>query len=512
MKKLIYILAGFLIISITACSNGSSDSSEPEYTFEFAADFMHQAVKKCHPKMKEVWPGDDVLKEENFNLILVDAKTNPNNMNICLITPNEKTKITDKTELELALENIQGANFYPVQYNGKKSMMIDMTFTEEEIAMRKQFGLPTSPEARCYERLDLFYHESFHEYVQELATPKWGSPDSKDRDQLWPIDFKPRTYRVLCNLALLEAWDNQNRKNELYSRAKYWLNRYVSEYQKEASTIKITDISEGTANYFGKNVVHSVYSNYEAFERPDGLMLATKIDGESYNLGSLSICLLKRDGKLNDAVKSFTKDGDTPVNLLLKDVIETQAYDGNTAEKATIDKITNAQKSAFSPDGERADKINKIIKDYKDGGKTYLLAESDTSSSDSYSLKELSGFICFLDLILSTEYVDVNGITALQTEFKIPSDNNAVSYYLLPVDSVTFTDEGSYDKSITINTDTVSGVIKGKITSISPITDVDVTIKEPAKTKTCYKVSYKPDGVSKANTFYIIPKKTQVNQ
>lgn len=508
MKKLIYFLSILLILFVTACSNGSSDSSDP-YTFEFASAFMSDAIKKCHPKMKEVWPGDVVLKEENFNLILVDAKSNPNNTNICLITQEGVTAITDKDktpEIINALESIQGANFYKVTYNGKNAMMIDMTFTEQEIAMRKQVGMPTSPEALCCDRLDLFYHESFHEYVQGLATPVWGNPESKDRDQLWPIDFTPRTYRVLCNLALLEAWDNPAKKDECYARAKYWLNRYVDEYQNEARTIKITDISEGTANYFGKNVVQSVYPNFEKFERPEGLLLASKIDGESYSLGSLAICLLNRDGKLNEAVTVFKGDSYTPVNLLLKDVTAKQDYNGDIVEEATIAKIHQAQDEVYKPEGDRAERIAAIIKDYKEGGKTYLVADTETATSDSYSLTELPGFNCYLNLGFSTSYVEVNDITALQTGIMIPAvSTTAYDYYLLPVDSVTFENEAAYDKKIEINKIEASEAKTGKITSITRITDVDVTIKDNVKTKTCYKVSCTPKGASSPNIFYIIP-------
>lgn len=511
MKKLIYILSVFLMLFVTACSNGSSDSSDQVYNFDFASKFMYDGLKKCHPKMKEIWPGDVVLKEENFNMILVDAKANPNNTHICLITPAGITPITEKTqEITNALESIQGANFYKITYDGKNAMMIDMTFTDQEIAMRKQVGMPTSPEALCCDRLDLFYHESFHEYVQEIANPKWGNPDSKDREQEWPIEFKPRTYRVLCNLALLEAWDNKAKKDEFYSRAKYWLERYESECGTEATAIKVTDISEGTANYFGKNVVQAVFPDFEQFERPSGLQLASKVDGESYSLGSLSICLLKRDGKLNDAIAKFKEDYSTPVKLLLEGVTAPQGYNGDKEEETTIKNIKDAQDQVYKPEGDRAERIAAIIKDYKEGGKTYLVADSETATSDSYSLRDLSGFNCYLNLSLSTPYVDVNDITALQTNFVITDvSTNPYQYFILPVESVTFADEAAYSNPITINGNAGSEKTTGKITAITKLSKVDVTIKDNVKTKTCYKVSYTPDGASSANVFYIIPAEKQ---
>ncbi|EID85507.1 hypothetical protein MSI_9380 [Treponema sp. JC4] len=514
MKKLIYILAGLLMLSVCSCSNGSSDSSggEPEYTFEYASNFMYEAIQKCHGKMKVVWPGDDVLTEDNFNMILVDAKMNPTKTNICLITPSGITKITEKTpEILDALEVIQSTNFSKVIYNGKKAMMIDMSFSPEEIKMMETFGMPTSPKARCCDRLDLFYHESFHEYVQDLASPTWGSAASKDRDQLWPIDFTPRTYRVLCYLALRDAWNNPSGKDQYYSRAKYWLNRYNDEFDEESKTIKITDISEGTANYFGKNVVYSLYNDYERFENLDGLMLATKIDGESYSLGSLAICLLERDGKLQDAVTAFKGDKFTPVTLLLNDVEATAGYDGDTVEKATIEKINDAQNTIFKPDGEIAAEIEKIIATFKDGGKTYLVADSDYSSSNSYKLKDLAGFNCFLNLALSTKYVEVNDITGLQTSFKIPSTvTDAYDYYVLPVKEVTF-EEKTGSQTITIN-GTVVSATPGTITEITHMEGVDVSIKDAAKTKTCYKASYTVEGGTAENVFYIIPKDSSPNQ
>ena len=162
------------------------------------------------------------------------------------------------------------------------------------------------PQAIALDHIDTFYHESFHFYIQGKD---WGNPESKDRDQVYPIDFKPRTYRVLANLMLIRAFDNFNNKalrDEYYGRAKYWHEKYNSEFGDEFKRISLNDINEGTANFFGKAVIHSIFSNWQPFERLANEALATTIDGESYSLGAVAIALLQKEA-------NFFSEGNSPI-------------------------------------------------------------------------------------------------------------------------------------------------------------------------------------------------------
>ena len=137
---------------------------------------------------------------------------------------------------------------------------------------------------------------------------------------------------------------------------------------------------------------------------------------------------------------------------------------------------------------------------------------SYTSSAGTYKftqndMKEFCGIIKFG---ISTNEIAVNGennICCLNADLKIAGTNRR-GYFFIPITdgaSVTFEEETVTDKTIEIYPDSLPDSVKladftelkaGKITAV---TRDGVTLKEPAKTKTAYKGTYRN------NTFYCLP-------
>lgn len=112
---------------------------------------------------------------------------------------------------------------------------------------------------------------------------RWTNPKntSGQAPQVFPVDYNSRVYRKLMVLSLVNVLYDANRKTESYSRAKYWLNKFNSEYASELERAKFTDIHERTAEYFGRNVVHSVYHQYPVIQDYDGTNLASPLRTEA---------------------------------------------------------------------------------------------------------------------------------------------------------------------------------------------------------------------------------------
>lgn len=65
-------------------------------------------------------------------------------------------------------------------------------------------------------------------------------------------------------LSLVNALNDDSQKAASYSRAKYWLNKFNTEFANEVKRVKYTDIHEGTAEYFGRTIVNKALSQISA--------------------------------------------------------------------------------------------------------------------------------------------------------------------------------------------------------------------------------------------------------
>lgn len=510
-----------------------------KYDFDSVAEFLYQGIKLCHPKMKEVWPGDSKLSEDNFNLILVEIPENPEafnfedkeavkNLRFYFINDKEKSAITNLPDKYTQLPmGVMSSGFLQVPYNGKNACAI--AFFPLSVAKKMPEFANSQPEGIARDYLDTFYHESFHSYVQGRD---WGSADSKDRDQLYPIDFTPRTYRILSNLNLIQAYknfDDSGKRAEYYSRAKFWLEKYKADYSAEAAQIKINDINEGTANYFGKAVCGSIFPNTELFENVDSdSRLSSTIDGESYSLGSISINLIRKEGKLSDAVAAFKQDSSTPIEFLLQDVSAPAGY-SESSEAELKNRINTAQEKELGANSERGKKLQKLADDFLAGGKIYLVDYNSFSSSSISCVyntsiagfENLAGINAYLLLTIESVRTTVSGVNCLLQNFKLPGNNDQMiptgfAYYMLPLAAVDFTEDAEQPSetgalSIGIGEKRINGspesaenlteVKKGKISSITQLSEEGsgtIILKDYGKNAAVFK-----GKDSKNNTYYI---------
>jgi len=500
--------------------------------FDSQAQFAFECVKLMHPKMKEAWPGDLVLSEDKFNLMMVRfTKEDLSDIRMFLVNAQAKSEIPNAPQVaatnpvvKKAIEEMVSRGYEKSEYDGKKVTYV--SYCDPSPKEREKYKkYLNDPQAIALDHIDTFYHESFHFYIQGKD---WGNPESKDRDQVYPIDFKPRTYRVLENLMLIRAFDNYGdaaKRAEYYGRAKYWHEKYNSEFGDEFKRISLNDINEGTANFFGKAVIHSVFSTWHSFERMENEALATSIDGESYSLGAVAIALLQKEGRLSESVVKFKENKNTydsracsPVAWLLKDTAAPSSYD-ESQDSADKSKINEWQIKIFGDESKYGKKLKAAIDAYKAGNKVYVIdASSGAEQSGSYKMTDpdLEGMVCNLELQFETTRTSISGLDCFEQKFKLPGDSNldGIERYMIPVSNVIF--EPAEPQPTTpapqfgrgTHTDStgqadapkewMQNVTAGKITAITPLSGNDVQLKDAAKEKEVYR------GTDLAgNTYYI---------
>lgn len=537
--------AGCVFISLIAlaffsCSNSAGSFNPPVGNlpklagedFDSQAQFAFECVKLMHPKMKEAWPGDSVLSEDKFNLMMVRfTKEDLSDIRMFLVNAQAKSEIPNAPQVaatnpvvKKAIEEMVSRGYEKSEYDGKKVTYV--SYCDPSSKEREKYKkYLNDPQAIALDHIDTFYHESFHFYIQGKD---WGNPESKDRDQVYPIDFGPRTYRVLANLMLIRAFDNYSdaaKRADYYGRAKYWHEKYNSEFGDEFKRISLNDINEGTANFFGKAVIHSVYPNWQPFERLANEALATTIDGESYSLGAVAIALLQKEGRLSESVAKFKENKNaydsracSPVAWLLKDTAAPASYDESqdSADKSTINEW---QIKIFGDESKYGKKLKTAIDTYKQGNKVYVIdASSGAEQSGSYKMTDpaLEGMVCNLELQFETTRTSISGLDCFEQKFKLPGDANldGIERYMIPVSSVTFapsepqptTPAPQFGKGTSTDSsgqaagpkEWMQNVTAGKITAITPLSGDDVQLKDAAKEKEVYK------GTDSAgNTYYI---------
>lgn len=172
-------------------------------------------------------------------------------------------------------------------------------------------------------------HEEFHSYQ--------GSWSGIKNDQMkfyeeYLKNPEARVLRVHLMKALNAAVMDYENVDSPLEAAKYWSDRYDSEYEAESKLAKSSDIIEGSARYFdmAMNVTSSLglnatkeerltlyqrllTSDYDIDVRYDGYG-----DSESYDLGGLSGILLEMEGR--DGWQKRVEKGESPVDILLENV------------------------------------------------------------------------------------------------------------------------------------------------------------------------------------------------
>ena len=433
MKKNLFLM--LCILLLTAC-NENSDNPVPDSggeqaivadDFESRADWLATAYQKTKPMVTSVW--NSSVNPDDFVLLFVSEDLKK----IYLIDDNGKQPVPEAEWPEVFVNDpseLTRGSFLMVSFKGRKSCMILDARAQGEMK-RQMLGLPFDPSEYACDLLVLFYHESFHSYVQEGENQWIKPPKGQASHQVFPIVHDPRIYRKLMILSLVDVLNNESHKAQGYSRAKYWLNKFNAQFPDEVAGVKEADIHEGTAEYFGRTVVKSVYTNYSLIQPYEGSALAAPMNIEAYML-SIAINLAIAEGRKDEVIASFEKGLRSPIDILLSDVAVPAAYD-ESADKADHDRIMAEIDKIYGPESPYFKPMYDLIDTHRKGTNTYLVTTSRHSSMGqsmgTYQLTDadLLGYKCQVALTELLVNIELAGCTTLSP----PSSN----LYFVPVDA-----------------------------------------------------------------------------
>lgn len=202
-------------------------------------------------------------------------------------------------------------------------------------------------------------HELVHFYYQDNIVMN----EEADRTSQYLIEVKPRLVRQMIYHNLINAYEQEDKRDEYLSYAKYWLDLYKQEHNQEFLNIKSTDIAEATARYtenpgdfIGENLSKED-SKKKAIENIQKEEIFESADSESYEIGYVAALLL--DELKPDWKNNFYESGLTVEETLLENISpKTQKVDKDLEKKVT-EKIQESNEFAK----EAIDPISKALSD-----------------------------------------------------------------------------------------------------------------------------------------------------
>jgi len=471
MKKIILCSLAVAAFFLSACKsdegNTPVDPTMPKISRDFdeLSTWFAEAVKRTHPYLASAWNSDADVAD--FNLLLVNQEKN----RIVKITPEGKKEIPESewsAELVGELSNISSYGYTTINDVNHTLIVCDFAFFDEKAEMTKEaLGFVFSDEQIVYDWLGLFYHESFHHFVQRPDKDWTSSEQPSDRSQSYPIDYKPRIYRKLALIALKQVWQDESVKEAQYARAKYWMDKYEKSYAQEASLIKDYDIDEASAEYFARFIMHSAFPSYDALYDIDNHNIATGVDAESY-MQCAALQLLRRDGRLNEAIEACKSHTMTPINCLLKNTALPANYD-ESQDAADIKRITEAMDKTYGAN-PLFQAIGELVTRHKAGQQCYLALRTTNGAyvdlMGEYTLTELPGLHGMANLSSSTDTYEIESLTILGSGL----------YYLVPLASesnLSLSDVQSSDELSPVTGVTITQ--KGQVTALQ---ENGVSLKE----------------------------------
>ncbi|OKL54403.1 hypothetical protein BSZ39_04420 [Bowdeniella nasicola] len=225
------------------------------------------------------------------------------------------------------------------------------------------------------------YRVAMHELVHFYYQGDMAQDGGDSRAQAYPVDGTPRLYRRMIHHRLIEAYRHPDKRSEALAKAKYWLEKWQTEYADEAKSIKATDIAEGTARYTDNMAAFTTdsISKEDIRKKASELMVtgdfSASADAESYTIGEAAALLLDEVG--GDWKKDFYQSNTTLADLLLKDV--------KTAEDSVDPEVKTKVDQAVK---EQNDSIGKDIKDVTAAKKDTSIPNlkiDDTDTDGSYA-------------------------------------------------------------------------------------------------------------------------------
>ena len=285
------LLCGIFALCLTACDDDIDNPAAPSGgeeqqgediqvadDFESRADFMVASYKKAQPLVTQVW--NTHADPQDFLLLFMSEDRQK-----CYLIGEDSKQLVPETDLPQRYLNnpseLERSGYLFGQYKGRNCcMVLDARSNGEQRC--KMAGIPFDPTTYACDKLELFYHESFHHYVQD-GKNRWIEPEKdpdagSSRGQVFPVVYNSRIYRKLMILSLVNALNDNSQKAASYSRAKYWLNKFNTEFANEVARVKNLDIYEGTAEYFGRTIVNKLYPKYPLIQPYDGMLLAAPVD------------------------------------------------------------------------------------------------------------------------------------------------------------------------------------------------------------------------------------------
>lgn len=430
MKKylfwmLVTILALFSGTAFVSCSDKdntdnpltSEEPSMPKLSedFEDLATWVTAAVQRCHPYIRQFWNED--ADPANFNLLLTNESMNK----LYLINAEGKREIPQSEwddALRRGMSEVESAGYYFLTFQNRYCCLqihsLESWERQKQIMQMLNGTTPTAQDM-AFDVLHTLYHEAFHNYVQELNG--WTKSDEVSiRDQAYPVNYDPRIYRKLAFIALQKAWEEPAQAAEQYARAKYWTQKYETQFAQEAKTIMEADVVEGTAEYFGRSIIHAAFPDYQLLYGTDELSLSSSVENECYQL-SVAVQLIRRDGRMNEAMKAFKNLEATPIDFLLKDVAVPNNYD-ESRDAADVAKISTAMDKQYSESNPYMAPVVALVNRHKSGQAVYLAVNNSnqviySSTQGTYSLTDYPGFSCLVNLQASYSRVESMEATVL---------------------------------------------------------------------------------------------------
>lgn len=419
MKKIFFILAGIIFLLMVGSSYTKKSKNivptkniETISTVDDYINDIYEKIKIHWTSMDKVWPG---LNYENHNFLLFVLDNDQNIEKIWLMNTKEKREISrDKAENIQVPKNFA---YSKLEFEGKPSIassisisVLDSPFSKDNILYR------------------IITHEMVHFYYQPMSLLE----NEGDRGTLYPLDYKPRLYRKMLFLNLCDAFVN-NDKAKYLSQAKYWFEKWKTEYPNEFKSIENTDIIEGSTRYIeylGEGITRDMkpeeLNKYLVSKTlkisKEGYSLSA--DSESYELGYISGILL--DINLPNWKNEFYNNKKAPVDILLEKVVPIEEKMNPKIEKELIDSIEENNKK-ISSNIENLVKAEKDIKiPYLKINKLYLSGNFIPDGFYNYNGKEIASNV-FCIYKIKNQKIELKGTSFISLK------ENGENYVLIPL-------------------------------------------------------------------------------
>ena len=427
----------------------SGAQTEVDQEIESHIDEASKMLKKHGEVSKKVWPEYD-LSQNNIIACQIDDTTNEV-INAWKLTNKEKVKLTAEQIKDLNIPS--SGTFNGVKFEGKKSIVIGIS--KDKL-----------PDLNKIANFNIVYemgvHEMFHLYYESFKPLMKIAKQSNElggRGTEFPKQAEPRVYRKMIYDNLVLAFENPKDEDIYLGKAKYWNEKWKTEYQKESYQTKLYDILEGKARYI-QNMMSISYNGISDIEETNKIINifdkntnpSDSTDSESYKLGFVAGVLL--DKKDSNWKEEITKNPETPVELLLKDV-------------KIINDDTKDYEEKLKTSKEQLKEVNKDIdlklENIKQAEKNTAIPFLQLSQKSLKGSFETSGFIQYMGSTINTDFggtfENKNGDIVLKN-LSVYSTDGRKSSYILPIDM----DYKISDGRLIIDNEFVKGDIKVKQT------------------------------------------------